>query len=265
MITLASASGNVFAYLWADELPQGFDGAAWARKLSPRGEGLGVDGLFVLERPVPGTPWIMTHWDPDGSRSFCSNGTRAAAALLTPDVEGTLEAVVSGERVSLRVGGGLAALRLPEGEGYGLSPVALDLPFPHGYGWTGTPHLAVEVEDTETVDLRTFGPPLRHHPALPHGANVSIVQVLGPGRARIRTWERGVEDETLCCGQGCAVTAAWLASRTGVRAWHFTPRGRDAVTVRLEPGPDGRWRELWLEGPVRLLGQVVPGPGLELG
>lgn len=265
MITLASASGNVFAYVWADEVPAGFDGGAWARKLCPRGDGLGVDGFFLLERPVQDRPWIMTHWDPDGSRSFCSNGTRAAAALLTLVVETTFEAVVSSESVQLRVADGRAALRLPEGEGYGLADATLDLPFPHAYGWTGTPHLAIEVPDVDAVDLRTFGPPLRHHPALPHGANVSILQVTAPGHARIRTWERGVEDETLCCGQGCAVAAAWLAARTGIREWHFAPRGRDAVVVCLEPGLDGRWSNLWLEGPVRLLARLTPGPGLELG
>ncbi len=264
MIFLASASGNGFAYLWKDEAPADFQGADWARRICPRGEGLGVDGLFLLERPVSGSPWVMTHWDPDGTRSFCSNGTRAAAALLPPEVEGTFEAVVSDESIQLRVHDGLVGLRMPEGEGYGMQPVALDLDLPHGYGWTGTPHLAIEVPDTDAVDLRTLGPRLRHHPALPHGANVSIVQPLAPGHARIRTWERGVEDETLCCGQGCAVAAAWLAQRTGILEWHFQPQGKDPVTVSLASIQDSRWQELWLEGPVRLIGHLEPGPGLEL-
>lgn len=266
MITLASASGNVFAYLWAQEAPAAFDGPRWARRLGRRGEGLGVDGLFLLEPYTGGRPWTLTHWDPDGSQSFCSNGTRAAAALLEPGSKGNVPALVSGEAVLLRLEeSGEVGLRLPEGPGYGLSAVALDLPFPHGYGWTGTPHLVVEVPDTETFDLATFGPIHRRHAALPHGANVSVVTLTAPGAARIRTWERGVEGETLCCGQGCAVAGAWLSSRTGVRSWRFQPLGEDPVRVDLQPDPATGWRDLWLSGPVRNLGRLQPGPGLGLG
>lgn len=263
MLTLAAASGNAFAYAWADEVPAGFEGPAWARALCPRGDGLGLDGLFLLQRPKAGQPWIIDHWEPDGAHTFCSNGTRAAAALLGPGDPEQLRVRSSGEAVALRREGERhVALRLPEGEGYGLRPLQLDLEAPHVYGWTGTPHLVLEVEDTETLDLPILAPPLRHHPALPEGANVSFVQVLEPGLARIRSWERGVEGETLCCGQGCCVAGAWLARRTGHAAWRFRPRGRDEVHVSARPGPEGSWHDLWLGGPIRVLGRLEPGPDL---
>ena len=70
--------------------------------------------------------------------------------------------------------------------------------------------------------------------------------------ARIRSWERGVEGETPCCGTGCAVAAAWLAHAGGPTTWRLRTASGDVVTVSLELLPEGRWRELWLTGPVRL-------------
>lgn len=261
MLTLAAASGNCFGYLWAEEVPPAFDGSSWARRLCPRGEGFGLDGLFLLQRPVADGPWEMDHWEPDGSRTFCSNGTRAAVCLLS-HAQGEFEVRVSGERVRLRVDGEGVSLKLAEGVPYGLQPSPLVLETPHALGWTGTPHLVLEVPDVACVDLPQFAPPLRFHPALEQGANISIIQILAPGQARIRSWERGVEGETLCCGQGCAVAGAWLAQRSGVHQWQFQPAGRDPVRVSVASVQDGKWSELWIGGPVHRLGRVVPDPSL---
>ena len=99
----------------------------------------------------------------------------------------------------------------------------------------------------------------------PGGTNVNAVQILAPGTARIRSWERGVEGETLSCGTGSAVAGAWLASRTGIRCWQLQPSGRDPLRVEAELLPEGHWRELWLSGTVRVLGSFHPGVGLQLG
>ncbi|MBK8791637.1 MAG: hypothetical protein IPN59_00550 [Holophaga sp.] len=261
MLTIAEASGNIFGYLWADSVPADFDGSRWAKVLCPRGAGFGLDGLFLLYRPQAAEPWRMEHWEPDGSHTFCSNGTRAAACLIG-HAPGELEALVSGENVRLRMDDAGVGLRLAEGAAYGLQPSPLRLDHPHALGWTGTPHLIVEVVDVDAVDLATFAPPLRFHPALDQGANVSIIHVLEPGRARIRSWERGVEGETLCCGQGCAVAGAWLAQRSGLDHWQFQPVGRHSVDVSVGSIPDGKWSELWISGPVHRLGTLVPDPAL---
>jgi len=261
-LTVAAASGNVFGYLWADEVPPSFDGPRWAKVLCPRGEAFGLDGLFLLQRPAPHEAWQMDHWEPDGSHTFCSNGTRAAASLLTIPPKGVLEARVSGELVQLRVDGQGVGLRLAEGAAYGLQSSPLVLDYPHALGWTGTPHLILEMPDVNAVDLPIFAPPLRFHPALEQGANISIIQILGPGRVRIRSWERGVEGETLCCGQGCAVAGAWLAERSGWNQWEFQPAGHDSVTVSVDAMGEGRWSGLWISGPVHQLGNIVPNPFL---
>jgi len=259
--TIASASGNVFAFLWGRDLvrPQEFDGAQAARCLCPRGHGLCLDGIFLLDDYTPGRPWEIRHWDADGSFSFCSNGTRAAAALLPDDVQGRLEVISSGESATLDRRGFEVGLRLPQGPGYGLSDAPEGLPFPAVYAWTGTPQLVLLVPDTDAIDLASFGPPLRFHPALPFGANVSVLHVVTEpgagsspaGVAKIRTWERGVEGETLSCGQGAAAAAAWLAERYGATTWDILPKGDDPLRLEVGPTNDRHWTELWLRGRVR--------------
>lgn len=263
-LQIASASGNVFAYLWADAAPARFDGPAWARALCPRGSGLGLDGLFLLERPDPGGPWQMVHWDADGSETFCGNGTRAALAVRGAPVSPVLEVLSNGAPVHLRQGGGEVALRMPQGDGFGFRTADLGLPDAWAYAWIGNPQLVIEVPEVAAVDLPSFAPPLRRHPALAEGANVNVLQVLAPGRARIRSWERGVEGETLCCGTGCAVAGAWLAGRTGLRRWILQPAGADPVTVEVGAVERGHWEGLWLSGPVRRIGTVDPDPGFGL-
>ncbi|MDP2875035.1 MAG: hypothetical protein Q8O00_02550 [Holophaga sp.] len=260
-IVIAAASGNTFGYLWEDEVPESFKGSRWARALCPRDIGFGLDGLFLLKKPMHGAPWCMDHWEPDGTHTFCSNGTRAAACLMT-ETPGEFEACVSGESVHLRVNSKSVGLRLPEGIGYGLRSSPISLEIPHALGWTGTPHLVLEVPDVQSVDLATFAPPLRFHPALEQGANISIIEVIEPGRARIRSWERGVEGETLCCGQGCAVAGAWLSQRSGLKQWQFRPAGRDPVAISVGSMENGFWSDLWIDGPVHRLGTLVPEPSL---
>lgn len=262
-LRLASASGNVFGFLAAAQVPASFVGPRWAQQLCPKGDGLGLDGLFLVETRAPGLPWRMTHWDPDGGETFCSNGTRAAAVLLDPWHRGDLAILCSGEAVQLRVGAEVG-LRLPSGPEYRLSRPPIELDRPWIYGWTGTPHLILEVPCVDELDLPECAPALRHHPALPGGANVTFLEVISPGKAKIRSWERGVEGETLCCGQGASVAGAWLTQRTGLDTWSLQPRGRDAVRTEAHLGEEGCWRELWLAGPVRDLGELKLGPGLDL-
>ena len=250
-VTLASASGNTFAYAWADEAPPGFDGARWARELCPE---LGLDGLFLVARPVPGQPWVLEHWEPDGGQTFCSNGSRGALALPGAPEGALVDACSSGVAVTLGRRQGGFAIRMPAGEGFGFRPSPLDLPGPHVCGWIGNPQVVVEVPKVAEVDLAAFAVPLRFHPGFPEGANVNVVEVVAPGSARIRTWERGVEGETLCCGTGCGVAGAWLAKRTGIMAWTLEARGGESVTVSVTLGEDGDWRELWLCGGVELTG-----------
>jgi diaminopimelate epimerase len=99
---------------------------------------------------------------------------------------------------------------------------------------------------------------------VPGGTNVNVVEVIAPGEARIRSWERGVEGETLCCGTGCAVAAAWLARTDGALTWVLHTAGGETVRVSLVLDAAGAWHDLWLGGPVRRLGIALPDPSLLL-
>jgi diaminopimelate epimerase len=257
---LASGSGNSFAYLWADEAPAAFDGAAAAQRICPRGSGLGLDGLFLLQRPSIG-PWVMEHWDADGASTFCSNGTRAAMALEGAPQEVQLEVRSNGQSVLLRRDAAGIGIRMPEDAACGLRPVPRATAEPSGFGWIGNPQLVLRVAAVADVDLAALAPPLRFDPAFEGGTNVNVVEVVGPGEARIRSWERGVEGETLCCGTGCAVAAAWIARTEGCFRWKLQPAGEDPVVVTLDLYGD-HWRNLWLSGRVRRLGTVEPDPSL---
>ena len=255
---MAEASGNRFGYLWAEDInpcPE----RAWVEAICHHAWSAPLDGLFLLQTPV-GTPWRLEHWDSDGTKSFCSNGSRASLSLPGAPAGPLVEAISSGEPILLRRDPGGIAIRLPEGAGCGLRPVPLPTPWPAGFGWVGNPQLVMRVPSVAAVDLPALAPPLRHHAALPGGTNVNVVEVLAPGEARIRSWERGVEGETLCCGTGCAVAAAWLASQGGPSAWRLHTAGGEAVTVSLGRLDAGGWQDLWLSGPVRHLGSVPLEP-----
>ena len=174
-----------------------------------------------------------------------------------------IDVISNGERIVLRRRDQEVGIRMPEGEGFGLRavPVATDLPA--GFGWIGNPQLVLRVPSVAAVDLPVFAPPLRHHPAIPSGTNVNVIEVIAPGEARIRSWERGVEGETLCCGTGCAVAAAWLAHIGGPSEWRLHTAGGEDVSASLVPEAGGAWRDLWLSGPVRRLGRVQPDPSLQ--
>ncbi len=262
---IASASGNVFGYFWADELPPSFDGPAWARVLSPRGIGFGLDGIFRLHRPLPDAPWRLDHWDSDGAHTFCSNGNRAALALKGAPTETLVQAQSAGFDCRLRRELEAIGIRMPEGDGFALGVVPLETGYPSGFGFVGNPQLVLRVPSVEAVDLPSLAKPLRWNPAFPEGTNVNVVEILSPGHGRIRSFERGVEGETLCCGTGCAVSAAWLAQTEGLSDWTFETASGDPVTVSLNLDTEGRWTELWLFGPVRLLGRVELDANLGLG
>jgi diaminopimelate epimerase len=262
---LASGSGNVFGYFWADQVPASFDGPAWAKVLCPRGVGFGLDGIYLLQRPEPGEPWALDHWDADGAHTFCSNGNRAAMALDGAPSVAETRATCAGFECLLRRDEGGIGLRMPEGEGLGLRLVPIATGFPSGFGFIGNPQLVLRVPSVAGVNLAELAPPLRHHTAFPKGTNVNVVEVLAPGRARIRSWERGVEGETLCCGTGCAVASAWLAQTEGISHWTLETAGGDVVTVSLDLNGSGAWRNLWLSGPIRRLGLVQLDPMLGLG
>jgi diaminopimelate epimerase len=252
-----SGAGNDFVVL--EGLPRGRSGAALARRLCERRFGIGADGLLVMTRR--GGRARADYWNADGSPAFCGNGSRCAAlwaaargwtkgrAFVLETNRGPLDARLTGP--------GRAAIAMPEPKDF---RKALRLTTPNR-AWqvyfidTGVPHAVVFVPDADKIDVRALGRELRFHKAFGRGgANVDFVEVRA-GALRLRTYERGVEDETLACGTG-VVAAAAVARGLG--------KAGDAVKVQVRGGDtlrvDFSGGKTWLEGPgtITFAGEVSP-------
>lgn len=235
-----SGSGNDFVMVDAMRDPPGpLVEEGVVRALCARATGIGADGIVFLE-PSTEADYRMTYLNSDGSRAdLCGNASLCSARLATE-----LGIVRTSEfRVETDVGI-LGARLLADGPEIDLKPVTdveTRLPFRLetgerwiGFAVAGVPHVVVRVHDVATVDVVGRGRPLRHDASLPHGANVNFVSSDGRGEWRMRTFERGVEGETLACGTGAVATAILLreaGEAEGVVA--LTTRSGRVLRVRL--------------------------------
>ena len=228
-----------------------------------RRSGVGADGLVMLTPDAPGRV-RMTYWNSDGSRAaMCGN-----AALCSTRLAVYLELAEPGELCLLTdsgvvparsdgVGDG-AEIRLPDVEAPKempeLEPAAGEQWL--AFGVVGVPHLIVRVDDIERIDLPSRGRALRFDQLFGDpGANVNFVAPGGPAGEpwAIRTYERGVEGETLACGTGTVAAAIALADRGEASLpLRFRSRGGPELVVRAELDR-GRAHDVWLEGQGRLL------------
>lgn len=183
-------------------------------RLCHRQFGVGADGLLLLEPGSDGTDFRMRYYNADGGEAeMCGNGARCFARFAQK---------MTGIRKKLvRFGTGAG----PVGAEFFGDEVRVELTPPrdlmldrritaspgkltvHSIN-TGVPHAVLFVDDLEKIDMVKLGSELRFHPTFqPKGTNVNFVQVLGPNKLRVRTYERGVENETLACGTGVAAVA----------------------------------------------------------
>lgn len=203
---------------------------------------VGADGLMILGQE-PGFDFRMEFYNPDGSSGMmCGNGGRCIVAFadflgLVPS-EGKIFRFIAADGVHtgeiLSRDGGLWEVRLGMIDCLEYGP-ALD-------GWflnTGTRHFVKFLdcgEALESLDIDAEGPRYRHDPAFaPVGANANFVSVLPDGRLKVRTFEKGVEAETLACGTG--LTACALASWLRVREKGVVAE-LDSLQIAFEKGAD---------------------------
>jgi diaminopimelate epimerase len=258
-----SGSGNDFVVLDGRSTTPDRWPPARVKAICDRRTGVGADGLVILT-PATSETVRMSYWNADGSHgALCGN-----AALCGGRLAVHLEMVPAGEfclltdagmvRVSSPARGDEAQINLPD---FDLPRHLTDLKPGPGEHWmdlvtVGVPHLVIRVEDIEAVDVASRGRLLRSDPAVgPAGANVNFVSpAAGQGQAwLIRTYERGVESETLACGTGTVAAAVTLARRgeAGLPQ-RFRSRGGPELTVRAKL-EESRATGVWLAGEGRML------------
>lgn len=226
----------------------------FVRHVTGRRLGVGSEGLILIQ-PSTGAHFRMRFFNPDGNEvDMCGNGARCVARLahdlgVAPahmrfdTGAGLLEAEVAGARVKLTMTPPTdwrleRRLALPSGE------------CAYGFVNSGVPHVVVRVEDLDAVDVARMGAAIRYHADFaPRGTNANFIAVTGPQSLRIRTYERGVEAETLACGTGI-VASALVASRMGwvTPAVQVTCASGDVLEVGCRLTADGA-RDVTLLGP----------------
>lgn len=238
---------NLSGELKAEDLPE------LARKICRRGLSLGADGLILIE-PSYRADFYFRYLNADGSYAeMCGNGGRCVArfaylkGIAGPKMSfdtlaGIITAEVIGPRVKLKM----------------TPPTDLKIDYPLDVSGktltvssinTGVPHVVVFVDDVEAVDVEGLGREIRYHPHYqPAGTNADFVQVVGPSKIIMRTYERGVEGETLACGTG-ACASALVTAEKGLADWPISvqTRGGEILTIHYEEG------DIFLEGEARVI------------
>lgn len=258
-----TGSGNDFVILDGRSTTPDRWPAERVRAICDRRNGVGADGLVILT-PATSESVRMSYWNSDGSHGvMCGN-----AALCSGRLAVHLELVAPGEfclitdagvvRVSSETNGDSAEINLPDFD----APVEVrSLAAGPGERWLmlgtiGVPHIVIRVADVEAVDVIGRGRELRSHPgAGPEGANVNFVSPPAgrDGAWLIRTFERGIEGETLACGTGTVAAALALAGR-GEAQLPVRFRSRGGPELRVRAQRDGsRVSAVWLSGQGRLL------------
>lgn len=184
---------------------------ALREKLCHRQWGIGADGLIILKKYTPGH-WCMTYYNSDGATaSMCANGARSAIHLAS-----TLEKTNSKIKLATAAGDYTGCVGL-DGQvtltGSLPQKIATPANFKEIFDWakqafyinTGVPHTVIEVDQLEQANLQEIGESYAHHSVFgDEGSNINLIE-----KQKIRTFERGVEGETLSCGTGIMATALY--------------------------------------------------------
>ncbi len=234
------------------------------RGVCARGTGLGADGLVFVEPGASPEAVRMVYFNSDGSRAaLCGN-----AALCTTRLAGHI-GFGNGTVARLETDAGTYDVRVVGADGQPelhLAPVGVPVTLPRlhlaegeeqaALSTVGVPHLVVLVRDVGQVDVEHRGRALRNDPVLgAAGANVNFVSPgTGPSDWRMRTYERGVEGETLACGTGAVAVGCtldrWGLGTLPVTLW--TRSGRPLV-VRGQRGITDAYEDVWLVGEARMV------------
>ena len=215
-------------------------------KICNRKFGIGADGLMLIEKHST-LDFNLVYYNSDGSQSLCGNGSRAAVQFAS------FLGMVNGAAAFNAFDGGHDAeilsngiIRLKMNDVNGIYDGG-----DHFFINTGSPHYVKFVKDIQNFPVFEEGRKVRYSDSYkPGGTNVNYVELLSGNTIFVRTYERGVEDETLSCGTG--VTAAALAaSFSGYTSPIKVKTQGGDLSVEFKSGQSGTFREIYLIGPAK--------------
>lgn len=256
-------------------------GEGWSRSIAEicdRRYGVGADGVMLLENSDM-YDFRMTYYNSDGSGGMmCGNGGRCIVAFAADRGIGhfDFEAADGFHRANIvKDDHGTKAVRLQMKDVRGMMHydrlAGVNVPSDGYFLDTGTRHYVRFVEGLDSYDIVSEGRNIRYkgHELEPVGANVNFVEPAAEGEIRVRTYEKGVEDETFACGTG--IVASAMASYVhGVRpkigegengrinAMYTVYAKRDILAVSFEVDPSGEWaaENVWLTGPAAFVAEI---------
>jgi len=261
-----SGAGNDFIVIdnrdqiVSDKDLSGFIAGVCRRKMSA-----GADGLILIEASDR-FDFRWRFFNSDGSKAeMCGNGARCAArfAHVTGIAGTTLSFETEAGVVSARIKGASVKVKMPDPSDLRMAyPLKLsDRSLKINSINTGVPHVVVMVEQLADIDVATLGREIRLHGAFaPAGTNVNFVQRSEGNSIEIRTYERGVEDETLACGTGAIASAVISAHHFEINSpVEVKTRSGVYLTIHFDAQGD-RFSNIYMEGDARIIytGELQP-------
>jgi len=261
-----SGSGNDFIII--DNRQPKFDEADLSRLIvgaCRRKMSAGADGLILVE-DAQGVDFKWRFYNSDGSRAdMCGNGARCASrfAFLEGIANETLCFATDAGIISATVNGKKVNIKMTDPKDLG-EEASLDVngtTIAYRSINTGVPHAIIEAEDLEGVDVVAVGRAVRNHPAFaPNGTNANFIHIEDDGTLGIRTYERGVEDETLACGTGNVAAALISSLRHGLPSpVKLLTRSGEYLSIYFDRRGDV-FSDVYLEGDARVIytGELSP-------
>lgn len=261
-----SGSGNDFiiidnraSIVAVEDLPR------FVAKVCRRGMSAGADGLILVETSDQ-VDFKWRFFNSDGSAAeMCGNGARCAArfAFLTGIAGDRMAFETQAGIISASVRGDQVRIRMSDPREIVQNDAVLvaDYPLPISRINTGVPHVVMEVKDLAQANVKAVGREIRFHPQFaPAGTNVNFIARLDDNVWGIRTYERGVEDETLACGTGNVAAALVLSLRYDLPSpITFRTRSGTCLTIHFTRRKD-QFEEVYLEGDARVIYTAELGP-----
>ena len=230
----------------------------FVRRVCRRRISIGADGVIFIENEK-GYDFSWRFFNSDGSEAeMCGNGSRCAARFaylngIAPKrmrfktLAGPISAEVLGRRVKV-------LLSDPK-------DLRLDLPIERLLDWesidfinTGVPHVVIRIRDLKDIPIKEIGRKIRFHKLFsPDGTNVDFMRKIGKNLIEVRTYERGVEDETLACGTGSIACALISSLRDGCTSpVDVKTRGGEILRIYFKKEGD-HFSDIWLEGDTNIV------------